>query len=347
MASIIELGSVSKSFGGTPALRGVDFEVRPGEVHALLGENGAGKSTLIRSSSGALHARPGRGPGRRASGSGSPRPAMRRRHGHRHRLPGAAALPRPDRGREHLPRAMRPAAALGALDWGAMRARARALLDSLESRELDVDARLGDLSVANRQRVEIAKALSQDAARAHHGRAHRLAGRGRRARGSWRWCAGCASAGWPSSTSATSSPEIFALADRVTVLRDGALIGTAAGRPRWTSRGLISMMVAASIDQLFPKAEAAQGEPALEVAEPLPPLGGARRLLHGARRRDPGHRRPGRLGPDRAGAHHLRHHPGHGRRDPGRRASRSSSTARGGPATWASPTSPRTAGCRG
>ena len=39
---------ISKHFGATRALDGVDFEVMPGEIHALVGENGAGKSTLVR-----------------------------------------------------------------------------------------------------------------------------------------------------------------------------------------------------------------------------------------------------------------------------------------------------------
>ena len=52
--TILELHDIVKTFGGVTALNGVQFSLKRGEVHALMGENGAGKSTVIKIMTGAL-----------------------------------------------------------------------------------------------------------------------------------------------------------------------------------------------------------------------------------------------------------------------------------------------------
>jgi len=261
VTSIVELHGIAKSFAGFPALKGVSFDVRAGEVHALLGENGAGKSTLIRIISG-VHA-PDRGEvriGGEVVRLSSPRDALRR---------GIATVYQelllfPELSvAENIFLGNAPRTRWGCLDWAAMRAKARVLLGELDSRDLDVDAKVGGLSVANRQRVEIAKALSQNprvlvmdepTTSLAEGDVSRLMAIVRRLR----------ERGVGSVYVSHRLREIFALADRVTVLRDGACIGT---RPiaEVTQAALISMMVGRSIDQLFPKVDAPRGKTLLEL----------------------------------------------------------------------------------
>ncbi len=155
------LEGISKSFPGVQALKAVRFDMRAGEVHALLGENGAGKSTLIKIVSG-VH-RPDQG-SIRIDGQevmfASPLEAQRA---------GIATIYQelllfPELTvAENIFMGHAPRTRLGAIDWPQMRAQARALLASLEIHDLDVNQVVGTLSVGNRQRIEIAKALSQNA----------------------------------------------------------------------------------------------------------------------------------------------------------------------------------------
>ena len=159
MTALVELHGVSKSFAGIRVLKDVDFDVQPGEVHALLGENGAGKSTLIKIIAG-VHMPD---PGGTMSVSGS---EVRFRSPREARHAGIATVYQelllfPELTvAENVYLGNAPKNRWGAIDWPVLRRQARALLDSLDSHDLDVDAKVGMLSVANRQRVEIAKALS-------------------------------------------------------------------------------------------------------------------------------------------------------------------------------------------
>ena len=262
MTPLIRLQGVSKTFGGNTVLRNVDFDVRPGEVHALLGENGAGKSTLIKIIAG-THAPDGGvirlgGEDLKAV---TPRAATRA---------GIATVYQelllfPDLTlAENVFLGHAPKTGLGTLDWGRMRREARVLLDSLDSHDLDVDVNVGALSVANRQRIEIAKALSQNAkvlimdeptAALADADVRRLMAVIKRLR----------ERGVGIIYVSHKLPEIFELADRVTVLRDGALIGT---RPvsAVDEASLVAMMVGREIDRLFPKPHPKIGETVLKVS---------------------------------------------------------------------------------
>ena len=263
VAAVLQLDGVVKSFPGVKALKGVSFDVLPGEVHALLGENGAGKSTLIKVMSG-VHA-PDSGTllidGQPVSLDGP----------HAARARGIATIYQelllfPEMSvAENIFAGHAPRGRLGGLDWRAMRMQARALLASLDIRDLDVDAVVGALSVGNRQRVEILRALSQDArvlimdeptaALGEHD-VRRLFEIVRRLR----------ARGVGIVYISHRMEEIFLLADRVSVLRDGEYVGTR--RVADTDAGeLVQMMVGRRIEQLFPKIEVRIGEPVLEVRD--------------------------------------------------------------------------------
>jgi ABC-type sugar transport system ATPase subunit len=157
----LEVQNMVKHFGGIQALKGVDFQLRPGEVHALVGANGAGKSTLIKIITGAYNPDPGCG---KILFQGEP-----------------VAIHNPIQARElgisavyqefSLVNSLSVAENLQMgrlkrrgpfIDWKRVNCEAYKVLSMMDT-VIDPKTLVKDLSVAQRQLVEIAKAISYDA----------------------------------------------------------------------------------------------------------------------------------------------------------------------------------------
>src|SRR4051812_13456233 len=159
--AIIRAQQIRKSFGGVTVLDGVDFDLLPGEVHALLGENGAGKSTLLKILAG-VH-RPDAGSvsvDDQAVHLHSPHDAQRHRIALIHQEP--LTFPDLDVAENIYSGHPAPRNALGLLDRRAMQARAKEVLGALGVK-INPRAKVRGLSIADQQMVELAAALSQRA----------------------------------------------------------------------------------------------------------------------------------------------------------------------------------------
>jgi rhamnose transport system ATP-binding protein len=262
-APLLEVRDIEKTFPGVRALSGVSFDVRAGEVHALLGENGAGKSTLIKIVSGVYQPDLG---SILVNGTlvhfSTPDDARRA---------GVATIYQelllfPELSvAENIFLGHAPLARAGRIDWRAMRAEAERLLDSLEINDLSADQIVGALSVGNRQRVEILRALSHDArilimdeptAALTESDVTRLFDVVRRLK----------RRGVGIVYISHRLDEIFAIADRVTVLRDGAFVGAREVADTNVAE-LVQMMVGRRLESLFPKTVAPIGAPVLEARD--------------------------------------------------------------------------------
>ena len=156
---LLELCGIGKTFPGVVALAGVDFTVRAGEIHALLGENGAGKSTLIKVLTGVHPADTGEiRLGGQAIRPTAPKDAeqlgISTVYQEVNLVPSLSVA-------ENITLGRQPGRC-GFLNWRAIRRRAQAALARLEV-ACDVDAELGSLSVAQQQMVAIARALDTQA----------------------------------------------------------------------------------------------------------------------------------------------------------------------------------------
>lgn len=235
---VVETLGVSKRFGATYALRGIDLAIEPGQTHALVGRNGAGKSTLVGLLTGLL--RPDEG---QVLFDGQPAPRPQEREKWREHV--SCVYQRstifPDLTvAENLFLGCYPDAKRGLISWRSMRSRAQAALDEWDVElKVDLDARW--LSVEQRQVVEIVRALSLGArfmildeptAELENREVQRLFERVRRLQ----------ETGVTFLYISHHLEEVFEICQTVTVLRDGQRILTAPVAET-TEQGIVSAMV--------------------------------------------------------------------------------------------------------
>jgi D-xylose transport system ATP-binding protein len=258
---LLEMRGITVTFPGVRALDGVDFDLRAGEVHALVGENGAGKSTLLRVLGG-VHAHPAYGGEVLMDG------AVRRFRSVRDAETAGIAvvyqelsLVAPLTVAENVVLGHEPQRR-GLVDRTTMRERATRAMAALHV-AVDLDSPVERLGLGRQQLVEIGKALARDArvlvldeptaalptseADALFEVLTRLRARG-------------IGILYVSHRLA----EVFRIADRITVLRDGRTVGAAPvgdlDEPR-----LVSLMVGRAVETLFPAARPAPGAVVLDV----------------------------------------------------------------------------------
>jgi ribose transport system ATP-binding protein len=258
----LEMRGVAKRFGGTAALRAVDFSVVPGEVHALLGENGAGKSTLVKALSGAI--RPDAGTMHLGGVPFAPRdPLDARRHGVAVVYQELAIAPHLTVA-ENLFLGVEPQQ-YGLIDGRRLRERAGRILLDLGHADIPPEARAGSLSVGAQQLVEIGRALALDSrvlvldeptSSLAREDVIRLFSVVRRLRDQ----------GLSIVYISHFLEEVQHVADRFTVLRDGRDVGS--GPVTGTStREIVHLMLGRSLDQLFQRTPRRIAETILEVSD--------------------------------------------------------------------------------
>jgi rhamnose transport system ATP-binding protein len=246
--TLLRLQDVSKAFGGVRALRGVSFDLRPGEIHALVGENGAGKSTLVRILTGAVKADVGtiEIEGRRVEHAD---PAAMRALGVAPIYQQPALLPDVTVA-ENVAMGLERGGPWRRVDWRARRERARQLLARVGA-AIDVDAPAHSLRMAEQQLVEIARALGA-AARILLMDEPTAALTDREATRLFDLMRDLRSQGVGVVYISHRLEEVQALADRVSVLRDGELVATR-DIAQLDRNEIIRLMVGREIQAIFPK----------------------------------------------------------------------------------------------
>ncbi|MBK8314526.1 MAG: sugar ABC transporter ATP-binding protein [Acidobacteria bacterium] len=255
----LQMRAIRKTFPGVVALNNVDFDLRRGEVHILLGENGAGKSTLMKILSGAYQKDSGKILlNNREIEIKNPRHSCELGIGIIYQelnlVPHLSAAENIFLGREP--------AALGLIDKKRMNQSAQRLLAGL-GMDFDPQRLVRELSIAEQQMVEIAKAISLDA-RILIMDEPTSALTEREIKELFTRIRLLKSDGVSIIYISHRMEELFEIGDRVTVLRDGGWIGTH-NIAEVTKPELIRMMVNRELTQQFPKIKAPRGREVLRV----------------------------------------------------------------------------------
>lgn len=259
MEFILEMKDIVKEFPGVRALKGVSFQLKPGEVHALVGENGAGKSTLIKVLGGANLKDSGEVflEGQKVEIQ-DPREAEKLGisiiYQEFNLIPFLSIAENIFLGRE-------PKKGLF-IDWPLLFCEAKKITGQL-GLDLDLRAKVNTLSIAQQQMVEIAKAISvkakiivmdEPSATLTLHELERLFELTRRLK----------SQGVGIIYISHRLEELFEIADRVTILRDGQWVMTKDFKDV-TKDELIREMVGRELKGDFPKRHTKQGEELLRV----------------------------------------------------------------------------------
>jgi ABC-type sugar transport system ATPase subunit len=259
---LLSMEHISKTFPGVRALDDVDLEVHAGEVLALVGENGAGKSTLMKILTGALPKDAGT---IRLGGSEltlhTPADALAQGISMIHQE--LALIPYLDAG-QNIYLGREPERRLGVIDWPKLYDQARTQLEMVG---IDVDPHtvVSELSIAQQQMVEIGKALSRQARLIVMDEATSSLTETETAR-LFELIRALKDRGVTVIYISHRIEEVFEIADRVTVLRDGHVVGTYAV-DQVTPAQLVEKMVGRDIADLFQKQEAQRREAVLEVKQ--------------------------------------------------------------------------------
>lgn len=257
---ILALDKISKVFPGVRALADVDLRLFPGQVTALVGENGAGKSTVVKVLTGIYQPDGGQilldgAPVRFATAQAAAQAGVTAIHQETVLFDELSVA-------ENIFLGHAPRTRFGLIDTAQMYRRATEILDSIGA-DFDPGLRLRDLGIAKKHLVAIARALSVDArvvimdeptAALSHKEIQEL----------YDLVEKLKAQGKAILFISHKFDEIFRIADRYTVFRDGQFIGE--GAIADVSHGaLVQMMVGRSVDQIFPKRAPMRGAEILKV----------------------------------------------------------------------------------